>query len=46
MMSINRQFPDYDLVDKTVITKPAELRAIADPLRSTILDLVLERARR
>lgn len=44
MISINRQFPDYDLVDRTVITKPAELRAIADPLRSTILDLVLERA--
>src|SRR5680860_211906 len=44
MMSINSEFPDYDLVDKIVITKPAELRAIAGPLRSTILDLLLERA--
>ncbi len=43
-MSINRQVPDYDLVDRIVVTKPAELRAMADPLRSTILDLVLERA--
>ena len=43
-MSINRQFPDYDLADRIVVTKPAELRAMADPLRSTILDLVLERA--
>jgi DNA-binding transcriptional ArsR family regulator len=43
-MSINSQFPDYDLVDRIVITAPAELRAMADPLRTTILDLVLERA--
>ncbi|MDQ3113790.1 MAG: winged helix-turn-helix domain-containing protein, partial [Actinomycetota bacterium] len=43
-MSINRQVPDYDLVDRIVVTKPAELRAMADPLRPTILDLVLERA--
>lgn len=43
-MSINSQLPDYDLVDRIIITKPAELRAIAHPLRSTILDLVLERA--
>ncbi len=38
------QIPDYDLVDRIVITSPAELRAMADPLRSTILDLILERA--
>ncbi len=43
-MSINSRVPDYDLVDRIVVTKPAELRALADPLRSTILDLVLERA--
>ncbi len=43
-MSINTQFPDYDLVDRIVVTSPAELRAMADPLRSTILDLLLERA--
>lgn len=44
MMSINGQVPDYDLVDRIVVTKPAEFRALFDPLRSTILDLVLERA--
>lgn len=43
-MSINSQLPDYDLEDRIVVTKPAELRAMADPLRSTLLDLVLERA--
>ena len=31
-------------MDRIVITKPAELRAIAHPLRDAILDLVLERA--
>ena len=36
--------PDYDLPDRVVVTAPAELRALADPVRSTILDLVLERA--
>jgi DNA-binding transcriptional ArsR family regulator len=36
--------PDYDLAEKLVITAPAQLRAIADPLRDTILDLLLERA--
>jgi DNA-binding transcriptional ArsR family regulator len=43
-MSINSQIPDYDLEDRIVVTKPAELRAMADPLRTTILDLLLERA--
>ncbi|MCW2767771.1 MAG: ArsR family transcriptional regulator [Nocardioides sp.] len=43
-MSINRKFPDYELVDRIVVTSPAELRAMADPFRSTLLDLVLERA--
>jgi DNA-binding transcriptional ArsR family regulator len=43
-MSINTRFPDYDLADRIVVTKPAELRAMADPLRATLLDLVLERA--
>ena len=43
-MSSNSEFPDYDLVDRIEVTKPAELRAMADPLRSTILDLLLERA--
>ncbi len=43
-MSSNRQFPDYDLPDTVEVSTPAQLHAIADPLRSTILDLVLERA--
>lgn len=43
-MSINPQVPDYELADRVVLTGPAELRAMAHPLRSTILDLVLERA--
>jgi DNA-binding transcriptional ArsR family regulator len=43
-MSTDSPIPDYDLVDQMVITAPAQLRAIADPLRDTILDLLLERA--
>jgi DNA-binding transcriptional ArsR family regulator len=43
-MSIDSEIPDYELVDQMVITAPAQLRAIADPLRDTILDLLLERA--
>jgi DNA-binding transcriptional ArsR family regulator len=43
-MSVNTQIPDYDLVDTVVVTAPAQLRALADPLRITLLDLVLERA--
>jgi DNA-binding transcriptional ArsR family regulator len=36
--------PDYDLEDLRVVSSARELRAMADPLRSTILSLVLERA--
>jgi len=43
-MSINTDIPDYELVDRLELTTPAQLRALADPLRDTILDLVLERA--
>jgi DNA-binding transcriptional ArsR family regulator len=43
-MSIKSPIPDYELAEKMVITAPAQLRAIADPLRDTILDLLLERA--
>src|SRR6476619_987099 len=44
-MSINsQQPPDYELPEAVELTTPAQLRAIADPLRSSILDLVLERA--
>lgn len=43
-MSIDFPLPDYELVDQIVVTAPAQLRAMADPLRATILDLLLERA--
>jgi DNA-binding transcriptional ArsR family regulator len=42
-MSVNR-IPDYDLAEMVVVTAPEELRALADPLRQTLLELVLERA--
>jgi DNA-binding transcriptional ArsR family regulator len=44
MARINSEFPDYELAERIVVTSAAELRAMADPLRSTILDLLLERA--
>lgn len=43
-MSSNERIPDYDLDDLLVVTAPAQLRALADPLRATLLELLLERA--
>jgi DNA-binding transcriptional ArsR family regulator len=43
-MSVNEQIPDYDLETMLVVTAPAQLRALADPLRGTLLELLLERA--
>ena len=43
-MSSNAAVPDYDLVEDLEVATLAQLRAMADPLRSTILDLLLERA--
>ena len=43
-MSSNGRVPDYDLEDLRVVSSPAELRAMAHPVRETILDLLLERA--
>src|SRR3981189_698642 len=43
-MSSNTRVPDYDLPDTVEVSTPTQLRAIADVLRTTILDLVLERA--
>jgi DNA-binding transcriptional ArsR family regulator len=43
-MSVNEQVPDYDLDEVVVVTAPGQLRALADPLRRTLLDLLLERA--
>lgn len=36
--------PDYELADEVLVSEPAQLKVIADPLRSQILDLALERA--
>lgn len=38
------QIPDYDLDEMLVITEPKQLRALADPVRGTLLELLLERA--
>lgn len=43
-MSVNEQIPDYELDEMVVVTAPGQLRALADPLRATLLDLLLERA--
>src|SRR5215211_3575371 len=43
-MSSVAPIPDYELEDVRVVSSPQELRAMAEPLRSTILELVLERA--
>ncbi|MEV0424891.1 helix-turn-helix domain-containing protein [Micromonospora sp. NPDC050495] len=45
-MSVNEQMPipDYDLDELLVVTAPEQLRALADPLRGTLLELLLERA--
>src|SRR4029450_2299064 len=43
-MALNKQIPDYDLDEMLVVTAPEQLRALADPLRATLLELVLERA--
>jgi DNA-binding transcriptional ArsR family regulator len=45
MSSSNSAYPDYELLaERMVVTAPHQLRAIADPLRGMILDLLLERA--
>jgi DNA-binding transcriptional ArsR family regulator len=43
-MSVNEQIPDYDLEETVVVTAHRQLRALADPLRATLLELLLERA--
>src|SRR5215470_10799103 len=43
-MPVNGQIPDYDLEQMVVVTAPNQLRALADRLRATLLELVLERA--
>src|SRR3978361_1991005 len=43
-MPVNKSIPDYDLDELLVVTAPDQLRALADPLHSTLLELLLERA--
>jgi DNA-binding transcriptional ArsR family regulator len=43
-MSNKTGVPDYELAEDLEVSTPAQLRAMAGPLRSTILDLLLERA--
>src|SRR5262245_50688505 len=43
-MSIKPSPPDYELLDALELTTPAQVRAISDPLRTTILGLLHERA--
>lgn len=43
-MPINPAVPDYDLDDVTELTTAQQVRAISDPLRTTILGLLHERA--
>lgn len=43
-MSINRSVPDYELADTVELTTAEQVRAISDPLRTTLLGLLHERA--
>ncbi len=43
-MSVNERIPDYDLDEMVVVTRPEQFRALADELRGTLLELLLERA--
>jgi DNA-binding transcriptional ArsR family regulator len=36
--------PDYDLADRIALTRPSQVKAIGQPLRTTILGLLHERA--
>lgn len=42
-MSING-LPDYELEERRVVTSAREIKALAEPLRATLLELLLERA--
>lgn len=43
-MPVNEQIPDYELDEMVVVSAPEQLRALADPLRASLLELLLERA--
>lgn len=44
MSDVRKQYPDYALDEVAEVTERDQLRAMTEPLRATILDLVLERA--
>jgi DNA-binding transcriptional ArsR family regulator len=44
MVNTDPQIPDYELDERRVVTSPEALKAMAHPIRSVVLDLVLERA--
>jgi len=44
MSSDHVTVPDYELGERAVASTAAQMKALADPLRSAVLDLVLERA--
>lgn len=43
-MSSDQQLPDYELDERRIVTSRRELTAMFHPLRSVVLDLLLERA--
>jgi DNA-binding transcriptional ArsR family regulator len=44
MVSSGSQLPDYELDDLKIVSAPEELRAIFDDFRSTLMELLVERA--
>ena len=43
-MAASQNPPDYELADRIELTRPVQVRALAHPLRNTILGLLHERA--
>jgi len=43
-VAVDRMVLDYELAEEVVADTPARMKALADPLRHAIIDLVLERA--
>ena len=43
-MPIKASPPDYELLDRLELSTPAQVKAISDPLRTTLLGLLHERA--
>lgn len=43
-LSTSQPVPDYELDDQRIVTSNQELKAMFDPFRSTLLQLLLERA--